>query len=209
MANETKSPIDPEGQALVSSLTRLGEQSEAAYNTVQAVRKMAGDEIISEIRVMRVTVDSDLKAQNARIEAQGAELKSDIKAHHADIKTEIRAQKAEIRAQKVEIKALRWMLGVLIALFSILVALGFFTFVRDRPVERVTQVPAVMPQELVRPVAPLQRRQDRPSAFLRRILRAMERVDPLISRDSVRTRNTAGRLLIAVGEPVTGSSRSI
>ena len=172
MANETKSPIDPEGQALVSSLTRLGEQSEAAYNPVQAVRKMAGDEIISEIRVMRVTVDSDLKAQNARIEAQGAELKSDIKAHHADIKTEIRAQKTEIRAQKseikaqkadikadlkaqkAEIKALRWMLGVLIALFSILVALGFFTFVRDRPVERVTQVPAVVPQELVRPAAP-------------------------------------------------------
>ena len=64
MANETKSPIDPEGQALVSSLTRLGEQSEAAYNTVQAVRKMAGDEIISEIRVI---------ASDGRFRSQGAE----------------------------------------------------------------------------------------------------------------------------------------
>ena len=151
MAKETKSPIDPEGQALVASLTRLGEQSEAAYNTVQAVRKMAGDEIISEIRVMRVTVDSDLKAYHA-------EIKSDLKAQKSEIKSDLKAQKSEIKsdlkAQKAEIKALRWMLGVLIALFSILVALGVFTFVRDQPVERATQVPAVVPQELVRPVSP-------------------------------------------------------
>ena len=106
MNNKTQSPIDPQGQVLVDCLHRLGEKPGEAYNTVQAVRSMSGNNVIHEIRAFGTSVDSKFGVQNAKMDAQNA-----------------------------KIDALRWMIGVLIALLTLLAILGFFAFVgRAEPV---------------------------------------------------------------------------
>ena len=69
MNNKTQSPIDPQGQVLVDCLHRLGEKPGEAYNTVQAVRSMSGNNVIHEIRTFGTSVDSKIEAQNAKIDA--------------------------------------------------------------------------------------------------------------------------------------------
>lgn len=69
MKNKIESPIDPQGQALADCLHRLGEKAAEAYNTVQAVRSMSGNNVIHEIRTFGTSVDSKIEAQNAKIDA--------------------------------------------------------------------------------------------------------------------------------------------
>ena len=69
MKNKIESPIDPQGQALADCLRRLGEKPAEAYNTVQAVRSMSGNNVIHEIRTFGTSVDSKIEAQNAKIDA--------------------------------------------------------------------------------------------------------------------------------------------
>ena len=113
MKNKIESPIDPQGQVLADCLHRLGEKPAEAYNTVQAVRSMSGNNVIHEIRTFGTSVDSKFAVQNAKMDVQNE----------------------KIDAQNAKIDALRWMIGVLIALLTLLAILGFFAFVgRAEPV---------------------------------------------------------------------------
>ena len=143
MTNPTDHLIDPEGQALVSSLIRMGEKSEDAYNTVQAIRKMASENVCAEIRALGVRLDAKIEKQNAKIDSQSAK---------------IDAQNAKIDAQNTRIDSMRWMLGLVIGLLALLLAMGFFAFLNPRPsgAQAVTQTPYViyLPSPAVPSAAP-------------------------------------------------------
>ncbi len=94
-------PIQPGEQQMFATLRKVGVADDEAYAFVRGTEKMAGQNVIAEIRV-----------QNAKLDAQNAMLDGAIKAQNARLDSAIKVQNARLDAQQREINSLRWMIGL-------------------------------------------------------------------------------------------------
>ena len=69
MNDTTESQVDLGGPALVGWIHRLGQDPLEAYNAIKAVFGLSSDAVIREIRSFGTSVNSKIKAQNAKIDA--------------------------------------------------------------------------------------------------------------------------------------------
>ena len=111
-------PDDRRSRALVEFPRRIRENSAVAYNTVQVMHSMSGDDVILEIRNLRASVVSKMDIQIAKMDTQIAKMD-----------TQIAKMDAQFESLDAMIDSLRWMIGVAIALLTLLAAAGFLAVI--------------------------------------------------------------------------------
>ena len=136
MKESTDPVTDPDGQSLMNTLAGLGVGSGRAYNTVQGVRNMAGQNVVVEI-------DTKIMETNAKIVETNATILTTIARSTAETNARI----AENRAQ---LKALAWMLCLLLIIVGMiataLVAAGLYAVIaRNAPVVQLVLATASDP----------------------------------------------------------------
>ena len=110
MPNSNTPIVDPEGQPLVNFLSDQGVSAEDAYNVVQGVRRMAGENVTAEIR------------------AQGAETRAEIAA----LASKVDANAAHIAALDSRLDGMGWAVSATLALVAALAIAGLLNWITGR-----------------------------------------------------------------------------
>ena len=131
MPNHTTPQTDPDGQALMKVLTDLGVPSEDAYNAVQCVRNMAGENVIArleaKIDAMGAALRTEMEVLNAKMTAGFAA----VEAKFTAIDARIAALSTQIDTLESQLEQIQWMLGLLVAVVGTLAAVGCLTWFTD------------------------------------------------------------------------------
>ena len=110
MPTNITNPTDPDGQAVMGTLTDLGTPAEEAYNATQGIRNMAGQNVTAKLESMEATIKAMEISINARID--GVDVRIDALATQIDI--------------------LGWAVMATLALVMAMGAKGFFGVKRKR-----------------------------------------------------------------------------
>ena len=110
MPNNNTPIADPNGQPLMKVLSNLDVPPEDAYNVVQGVREMSGQNVIAEIR------------------AQGAETRAEIAA----LASRVDANTAHIAALDSRLDGMGWAVSATLALVAALAVAGLLNWITGR-----------------------------------------------------------------------------
>ena len=102
MTRSIASAADPDGQPLMNLLTDLEVDPREAYNTVQGVQNMAGQDVIAALEAKSVETNAQFAKTNARVTENAAEAR------------------AMFKSLGTELRIIKWMLGILLAMGGVL-----------------------------------------------------------------------------------------
>ena len=131
MASNATPTTDPDGQAVLKILLELDVDPEAAYNAVQGIRNMSGQNVIAKLETLEATTNVRFDALASQIQAHSSQLEahaSQLQAHGSQIQTlvsRVEALTSQVAALGSQMDWMGWALMAILGMVTALTAMGF------------------------------------------------------------------------------------